>query len=72
MNTRNHLYNGTKSKTINVVKSSLTMAGGAAAAQDSNQIFPMAILLGLAVLIRVRRSTLEEETRSYVFLLFHH
>jgi hypothetical protein len=31
------------------------MAGGATAAQDSSQVFPIAILLGLAVLIRVRR-----------------
>jgi uncharacterized protein YccT (UPF0319 family) len=65
-------YNGTKSKTVNVVKSYLTMAGGAAAAQDSSQVFPMAILLSLAVLIRVRRSSLEEETRSCVLLLFLH
>jgi hypothetical protein len=37
------------------------MAGGAAAAQDSSQVFPVVILLGLAVLIRVRRLSLEEE-----------
>jgi hypothetical protein len=48
------------------------MAGGAAVAQDSSQVFPMVILLGLAVLIRVRRLSIEEETRSCVFLLFLH
>jgi hypothetical protein len=48
------------------------MAGGAVAAQDSGQVFPMEILLGFVVLIRMRRSSLEEETRSCVFLLFLH
>jgi hypothetical protein len=46
------------------------MAGEAAAVQDSSHVFPVVILLGLAVLIRVRRSGLLEETKSCVFLLF--
>jgi hypothetical protein len=48
------------------------MAGGAAAVHDSSKVFPMPILLGLAVLIRVRRSSLEEEIMSFIFLLFLH
>jgi hypothetical protein len=59
-----------KSKTINVVKSSPTMVDGAATAQDSNHlIFPMVILQGLAVLIRVRRLSLKEETTN--LLMYH-
>jgi hypothetical protein len=45
---------------------------GGADPQDSSPVFPMVILLGLAALIRVRRSSLEEETMSCVFLILLH
>jgi hypothetical protein len=42
------------------------MAGGAATAQDSSQVFPMVILLSLAVLIPMKRLNLEEKP-DFVF-----
>jgi hypothetical protein len=57
---KSSLYNGTKAKTIN--------AGGAAAAQDSSQVFPMTILLGLDL----REEVKSREKKPYLvfFILF--
>jgi hypothetical protein len=71
MNTRNHLlqwYEVQDNKCSEII----SYNGRAAAAQDSSQVFRMVILLGLAVLIRVMKLSLEEETRSCVFILFLH